>query len=83
MTAFMLYDVFLPSCKRHGIKLMPDDMRFITKQLKNIPKDRHRIILRKYREIWLEAMKRPCYFSNPMNIGRKAANSYLLDLCDD
>lgn len=39
---------FIPYCENRGIKLLPDDIKFIEKQLRRYPSERHRRILSDY-----------------------------------
>jgi hypothetical protein len=39
---------FIPYCESQGIKILPDDIRFIEKQLRRWPSERHRSILSDY-----------------------------------
>ncbi len=69
---------FRKHCEQLGIILLNDDIKFIKTQLQRIPYLEHRNILTKYTEIWLEAKQQAVNINGRDNVGRRAANLYLL-----
>lgn len=68
-----LHHDFKNYCELKGIKLLRDDMRFITKRLCEIPWAEHRRVMREYVKIWLKELGE----HQNQNEGRKKANEYL------
>lgn len=70
---------FRNHCTSLGINLLKDDITFIKRQLVTIPNQLRRPALEQYCEVWIAAMD-SC--DNPIkrdNIGRRAANLWLLE----
>ena len=83
MAMLFLYDTFKPFCERNGIQLLSEDMRFIAKHLSYIPSSRHKVIMKQYYEEWKKGMESDCLPAARMNMGRKAANSFLREAVGD
>lgn len=79
----MLNMTFSDFARQEGCYLLRDDVNFIKKCLKDIPKGRHKVILRVYIDKWQKAMA-DCKPENlKQNVGRRAANLYLLGELDE
>lgn len=68
---------FREYCLNRGVELLRDDIRFINTQIANLEQSARRAVLSKYCEVWLSAMNSCDTDLRRMNIGRKAANSWL------
>ena len=60
------------------LPLLPDDRRFIQKQLFRIPRQQHDAVLAEYRRVWLTTAEAEGDENRRDNQGRRAANLYLL-----
>lgn len=73
---------FTEYCPTNNIKLQPQDLIFIRKQLKRIPKASHKAVVRRYCEIWCESMNNEPSEVKKQNIGRYNSNTYLRRACE-
>jgi hypothetical protein len=71
---------FIDQCKNAGMELLRDDVNYIRDRLKNMPRKRQILVLRRYREIWLESMRACENAQIRQSVGRKKANLFLLDI---
>ena len=69
---------FYTQCEKKGIYLLPDDKKFIKEQLSKLHYNDIQSALRRYIEIWHEAMSSSQSLNQHMSIGRKTANLWLL-----
>ena len=70
---------FTEYCIANNIKLQPQDIAFIKKQLKHIPKASHKDVVKRYTEIWVEVRgetESPIE-ARKTNAGRYRANTWL------
>ena len=81
MNMLFLYDTFKPYCERNGVHLLRDDLRYIATQLRVIPPDRHRYVMRDYYNIWMQGMADAKIKASAQNIGRNKANTWLREIC--
>jgi hypothetical protein len=72
---------FAPYCERNNVHLLREDLQFIEEQLKKIPSDRHRRIMKSYFDEWCLGIGECENASQVMNEGRRRANLYLLEVC--
>lgn len=83
MSFLWLYDSFKPYCDRLGIKLLSDDLRYITKVLSVIPEDRRKAIMKEYAHVWLKGMESAFFKHKAQNNGRRLANIFLNEVIGD
>ena len=76
MSTFQLH------CSSLGIELLRDDIKFIKAQLSNIPLQLRKQHLQTYADTWLSAMESCDNVVRKMNVGRRAANLFLLGVTD-
>lgn len=74
---------FQSHCSTLGIELLRDDIRFIKQQLLGIPEHVRKAVLKKYSEIYLQAMADCDNVTRQQNVGRRAANLFLLELVEN
>lgn len=72
---------FREYCSSHGIHLLRDDVTFIRSKLANFDYDERKTILRHYVEVWCDAMEDTSNAAQAMNLGRRAANLWLISNC--
>ena len=65
---------FLPYTKRMGLSLLKDDIRFIERSLPNFPEGRQKSIMKQYVDEWMS--------HRGQGAGRRAANTFLRELCE-
>lgn len=69
---------FTDYCAQNNIQLLPDDLTFLRKQLKRIPNNQRKHIVRQYTQQWIEGMQQePCEYKK-QNKGRFKANSWIV-----
>lgn len=73
---------FTDYCLQNNLELLPEDLTFIRRQLKHIPKTRQKAVMRRYVEIWINTRDECESPVRAQNLGRRAANSFLLTLND-
>lgn len=71
---------FTEYCKQNNIELLPDDLRFIRKMIKNISKGSAAILMRKYVEFWIKGMDEESDIVKKQSKGRYKANSWLREM---
>ncbi len=69
---------FTEYCAKEGVHLLSDDLRFLTKHLKQLPKTHRKAIMVKYVEIWRNIQDECKSSVKASNEGRKAANLFIL-----
>lgn len=70
---------FTEYCTSENIKLQPQDLIFLKKQLKTIPTAYHKAVVRRYCKIWVttrDATESPIE-ARSTNAGRYAANTWI------
>ncbi len=72
---------FKTYCENKNIKLLKDDVLFIDRMLTNIHRDDFKAVLIDYAEKWLEGMGGGEKTALSQNLGRKIANSWLIERC--
>ncbi len=70
---------FKSYCTQQGIKLLYDDLQFIDEQLVNIYPGDHKRVLMNYIKKWYEGIGDTEKSLQAMNLGRKSANSWLVN----
>lgn len=80
---YWITTTFKPFCQRNGISLLKDDIDFVADILGQIPKDRHKSILRGYAEEWRKGMGSSENALQKQNLGRLKANSWLRENAND
>lgn len=70
-------------CEQNNIKLLKEDIKHIRKCISNMPYNLRKAVLRRYCDIWVRELKTNENVSVAQNLGRKAANLYLLKGDDD
>ena len=68
---------FTEYCIANNIKLQPQDLTFIKKTLKHIPKDSYKDVVKHYTEIWISTRDATERSVAAQNRGRYAANTWL------
>lgn len=68
---------FTEYCTANNINLQPQDLTFLKKQLKTIPKTHHKAVVRRYAEIWVRVRDATERSVAAKNRGRYAANTWL------
>ena len=66
-----------------SLPLSKADILFIEKLLKFISYDKRHIVMKTYIDVWHKAMAECIRPIAAMNVGRRAANTYLRDLIDE
>lgn len=61
-----------------GLQLLKDDINYIQRQLKHIPKAERKQVMLTYIRLWKEAMAQEGNVRTNQNKGRYAANHWLL-----
>lgn len=72
---------FKSYCENKNIKLLKDDILFIDRMLTNVHRDDFKAVLTAYAEKWLHGMGCVEKSSLSQNLGRKIANSWLIERC--
>jgi len=65
---------FVPYCKRMGLCILKDDINFIERILPTFPEARQKYVMKQYMEVWMS--------KQTQGAGRRAANTFLRNLCD-
>ena len=68
---------FTEYCIANNIKLQPQDIAFIKKQLKHIPEGHRKDVVKRYTEIWICTRDATERSVAAQNRGRYAANTWL------
>ena len=68
---------FTEFCASQNIKLQREDLTFIKKTLKHIPKASHKYVVKRYTEIWCKVRDATKRSVAAQNRGRYAANTWL------
>ena len=74
---------FYEHCQVVGIQLLKDDIKHIRSITSNLPYDRRKSVLRGYIDNWVSAMGECDCAAQKQNMGRRAANLYLLGVLNE
>ncbi len=80
---YWLISSFKPFCESNGVHLMREDLKFIEKMLYKIPEERRKRVMKDYYNEWMSGIGSCEIASQKQNLGRRRANNYLRDVCED
>lgn len=83
MSYHLVETAFKPYCLRNGVHLLTGDVHYIVFQLRNVPLDRQRKVLKGYYQEWLKGMANCHVPAKADNEGRRMANNWLRDVCGE
>jgi hypothetical protein len=73
---------FKAHCEQLGIDLLKDDFVFIKSCLRNVPKNSHKTVLRRYCDVWVASMTACSNDALKQSMGRREANTFLRELVE-
>jgi hypothetical protein len=71
---------FTDYAAKEGCKLLRDDITFLQRVLRTIPKPQRRAIMLRYIEVWQQACEKEIVEYKKDNAGRRPANLWLLNI---
>lgn len=70
-------------CEENDVEFIHGDLEYLHKSLMRIPYDLRRPVIHQYIDVWSTAMAECEQPIKAMNVGRRAANTYLRELIDE
>ena len=80
---YLRWNLFKSYCIDHNIQLLKDDFKFIEHELMKIEKNLHRSVLKSYTDEWLSELEKEENSQQKQNLGRRKANTWLREYCDE